>query len=170
MQGLDALGRVIEFKQPWKMQGDKKDIIHEMESFREKLPTTSQWHLFRQRILAAESLDEIIRFLAERREKASSRTKWTFRFRTKPFNEFLIDTFLKTLQDAEAFNKIKGIQYFGLKLGPLPDKILRDFPLVKLIVAKQALLRFIDQVILLKENISFSISYDGPNGKVKVCL
>jgi hypothetical protein len=123
MQGLDALGRAVEFKQPWKRRGDKKDIIHELEGHREQLPATSQWHLFRQRVLAAESLEEIIQFLAERREKASSRKKWTFRFWAKPFNEFLIDTFLKTLQEAEALNKIKGIGYFGLKLGPLPDKI-----------------------------------------------
>ncbi len=170
MQRLDTPSRAVEFRQPWKRRDDGKDIIHELEGHQRKLPATSQWHTFRERVLAAKSLNDIIQFLLEREEKASSRKEWTFRFLGKPFNEFLIDTFLKTLQKAENFDKIKGVEYFGLKLGPLPDEIREDFSMLKLIVARQALLRFIDQVVLLKEKITFRILYDGQEGKVEVDL
>ena len=170
MQNLDALGRAIQFTQPWIwIEKDKtKDILKELKTCQEKLPSTSQWHRFCQNVLAAQDLGEIKKFLLERQEKASSRENWCFKFMERQFNEFLVEAFLSRVENATALRDIRGYKYFGLKIGPVPDNT--DFSALRLLVVRQAFLRFIDQVILLKEKITFSISYKGSDGKVEVDL
>lgn len=170
MHNPDTTGSAIRFTRPWVAEGNRKDIVEELQSHVKKLPSSSQWHRFKQKVMAARELEDIREFLSERPEKASSRTRWCFPFRKKHFNEFLIETFLDRLEGAKSLRDILGHPYFGLKIGPLSDEISRDFSKIKLLVLKQALIRFIDQVILLKEGISFSVIMEGTKGRVEVRL
>lgn len=168
MHNLDTFGRAIRFRQTWRVQGEAGDIMDELENFQKILPSSSQLHRFRQNITVAEELSDIRMFLSERQEKASSRKNWRFTFRKKAFNEFLIEIFLDRVEKSQAPYDILGYRYFGLETDPLPDNM--DFRTFKLMVVKQALLRFIDQVILLKEKITFSVILKGPKGRVEVRL
>lgn len=170
MPELDQVGSDIRFTQTWRPEGETKDILDELKSYRERLPSTSQWYRLRQNIMAAKDINHMERFLDERQEKASSRKNWCFKFKEKPFHEFLAETFLRKVEGANNINELLGYKYFGLEIVGLPDHAPSDFSRLRLLVAQQALLRFIDEVILLKEGITYSIIHEQGTGRVEVQL
>ena len=165
----ELLGRQIRFEQKWFVDSSLSvDLVRETWKISRKLPSTSQLHRFKKVVVAANDLKSIKDFLEERQEKAATRSKWCFRFRdAKPFNSYLADVFLSRVENASALDDITGYKYFGLIKSSLPDLFQTDFNKYKYLIAKKALLDFIDELILLKEGFLVTECV-GSNGKVEV--
>ncbi len=163
------LARRIRFKQKWFVDSAFTiNLIAEVGKIARKLPSTSQLYRFRKAVLAANSLQDIRQFLEERQEKAATRDKWCFTFLDgKRLNMYLADVFLSRVEGASTLNDIAGYRYFGLLTRNLPQVFYSDFNNQKYLIARKALLDFIDEVILLKEGLSVN-EQAGTNGKVEV--
>jgi len=78
-----------------------------------QLPSSSQWHRFRERASAG-NRDKIVGFLNERKDKKKSKNNWIFHVGKLPFYKWIDDTFIAPVKDA-------GGDYEKLRKGPYRD-------------------------------------------------
>lgn len=156
------LDRSIRFNDPWKKRGE--DLLRDIQKHRKeiKLLSTNQWYRFRERVLRAESPGDIKKFLKTRKDRKKVRSIWAFRFRGQNFDEFLIQEFVRKIEDKPDIRRLEGIEYFNLKISDaLPECGDEE---LRLAILRKILLRFIDRVLLIREGLNFEFK----KGKTEV--
>ena len=145
---------VIVFTKPWWKQEPKKFEIL-TQKHRKKLPSTSQWYRFRQKVLTARKISDIRWFLEERPLKSKTAPQWTFRFENSPFCNFITDKFIRVPEGAKGVAELKGSNYFGLSLTGKINSGNDEMEQVKLKIVQKALVEFIDRILIFKEGMDF---------------